>query len=51
MAPTTDWNPVLRGEFSKPYWADLQAFVADERARHQVFPPEPQVFAALHQTP
>src|SRR6187455_3368987 len=51
MAPTTDWNPVLRGEFAEPYWAELQAFVADERQRHQVFPPHDEVFAALHQTP
>ena len=29
---TTDWNPVLRGEFAKPYWRDLQQFVAAERA-------------------
>ena len=47
----TDWNPVLRGEFAKPYWTELQRFVADERASHQVFPPVDDVFAALHQTP
>lgn len=51
VAPKTDWNPLLRDEFAKPYWAELQAFVADERARHQVFPPADEVFAALHQTP
>ena len=47
----TDWNPVLRGEFAKPYWSQLQHFVADQRARFTVFPREPQVFAALHLTP
>jgi uracil-DNA glycosylase len=47
---TTDWNPLLRGEFDKPYWAELQAFVAAERARAEVFPPADQVFAALHLT-
>ena len=51
VAMQTDWNPILRGEFAKPYWSDLQAFVADERQHHQVFPPAPEVFAALHQTP
>lgn len=51
MAPKTDWNPVLRGEFAKPYWAELQSFVAAERAAHQVYPPSEDVFAALHQTP
>jgi uracil-DNA glycosylase len=47
----TDWNPVLRGEFAKPYWADLQTFVAGERSRHTVYPPADQVFACLHLTP
>ncbi len=47
---TTDWNPVLRGELAKPYWAPLQAFVADERQRHTVYPPHEDVFAALHLT-
>lgn len=51
MAPRTDWNPILRGELDKPYWADLQRFVADERARHAVYPPKDEVFAALHLTP
>ncbi|MEM7140628.1 MAG: uracil-DNA glycosylase [Actinomycetota bacterium] len=51
MAPTTDWNPVLRGEFEKPYWNDLMAFVQAERARHTVYPPHDDVFAALHLTP
>lgn len=49
--PRTDWNPVLRGEFAKPYWGELQAFVAGERARHPVYPPADDVFAALHLTP
>lgn len=51
MAATTDWNPVLRGEFDKPYWAPLMAFVAAERAAHEVYPPHDEVFAALHLTP
>ncbi|MBA2281604.1 MAG: uracil-DNA glycosylase [Acidimicrobiia bacterium] len=51
MAPKTDWNPVLRTEFAKPYWPELQQFVDEERARHQVFPPPEDVFAALHLTP
>ena len=51
MAPKTDWNPLLRGEFAKPYWRELQDFVHDERSRHAVFPPHEEVFAALHLTP
>ncbi len=47
----TDWNPLLRGELSKPYWNELQAFVRAERSRTTVYPPEPEVFAALHLTP
>ena len=49
--PSTDWNPVLRGEFAKPYWNNLQHFVAGERARYVVFPPDDEVFASLHLTP
>jgi uracil-DNA glycosylase len=48
--PTTDWNPVLRGEFEKPYWGELQTFVAAERQHHAVYPPHEEVFAALHLT-
>jgi len=51
MAPTTDWNPLLRAEFEKDYWRPLMAFVAGERNQHQVFPPHDEVFAALHLTP
>ena len=47
---TTDWNPVLRGEFDEPYWQRLQAFVADERSHHTVYPAHDEVFAALHLT-
>jgi uracil-DNA glycosylase len=47
----TDWNPILRAEFAKDYWQQLQEFVADERARHTVFPPQDAVFRALHLTP
>ena len=47
---TTDWNPILRGEFDKPYWQELQRFVATERRRATVYPPHDEVFAALHLT-
>jgi uracil-DNA glycosylase len=51
MSVRTDWNPILRAELAKPYWADLQTFVASERARGPVYPAHDEVFAALHQTP
>jgi uracil-DNA glycosylase len=47
---TTDWNPLLRGEFEKPYWSSLQTFVESERAQHAVYPAREKVFAALHHT-
>jgi uracil-DNA glycosylase len=42
---------VLAGEIEQPYYQTLQAFLADERARHTVFPPEDEVFTALACTP
>lgn len=48
---TTDWNPILRGEFEQPYWQELQRFVAEERRQGPVYPPHDDVFAALHLTP
>lgn len=45
------WLDALRPEFAKPYYRDLQQFVADERAKHSVFPPEADVFNALKFTP
>lgn len=47
----TDWNPILRSEFDKPYWGELQQFVHAERSRYPVYPPHDEVFAALHLTP
>lgn len=46
----TDWNPVLAAELDQPYWSELQAFVAAERARGPVYPPADEVFTALHLT-
>ena len=34
----TDWNPLLRGEFDKPYWKELQAFVAASANERPSFP-------------
>ncbi len=48
---TTDWNPILKAELAKPYFADLRTFVDEERRHHQVFPAAEDVFAALHLTP
>lgn len=47
----TTWRPVLITETEKPYWKPLQQFVKDERKKYTVFPPDKDVFAALHLTP
>jgi uracil-DNA glycosylase len=47
----TTWRPVLLSETEKPYWKPLQQFVRDERQKYTVFPPDKEVFAALHLTP
>ncbi|MBB1139678.1 uracil-DNA glycosylase [Myroides sp. WP-1] len=43
----TSWNKVLQGEFEKPYFSELQKFVAQERQTKTIYPPEEQVFKAL----
>ena len=45
------WQTILNAEASKPYFQKLQQFVAQEREKYSVFPPEAEVFAALHLTP
>lgn len=47
----TTWRPVLVDETEKPYWKPLQQFVREERSKYKVFPPDKDVFAALHLTP
>ena len=47
----TTWRPVLIAETEKPYWKPLQQFVRDERRKYKIFPPDKEVFAALHLTP
>ncbi len=46
----TDWNPLLRDQFDRRYWQDLQSFVRSEREQHTVFPLHEDVFTALHLT-
>jgi uracil-DNA glycosylase len=45
------WQPILSGETEQPYYQKLQQFLAEERKNYSVFPPEPDVFAALQLTP
>lgn len=45
------WRRVLAGELEQPYFEALSAFVDGERAAHEVFPPEDDVFTAFKATP
>jgi uracil-DNA glycosylase len=45
------WREELAVEFHKPYFQELYQFVSEKRKRHQVFPPEKDVFNAFRFTP
>lgn len=45
------WREVLSGETGQDYYRRLGEFLAAERARYTVFPPEDEVFTALELTP
>lgn len=45
------WRAALAEEFTRPYFEQLQAFVAKERAEHPVYPPEEDVFNAFQLAP
>lgn len=44
------WRDALGGELAAPYFTELQAFIAAERAAGDVFPPPEDVFNALKLT-
>lgn len=45
------WKEALSEEKEKPYWNELEKFVAEERKNFKIFPPEEMVFNALKLTP
>jgi uracil-DNA glycosylase len=45
------WLAALEPETHKPYWNELQRFVADERAKYTVYPPAEDVYNAFRFTP
>ncbi len=47
----SSWHEVLKAEFHAPYFADLKAFLVEEKRKHQVFPPGSKIFAAFDHTP
>lgn len=51
MTLPQSWRNAVGDELSKPYFKELDAFLAEERASGQVFPPEDEVFTALELTP
>jgi len=46
-----DWRAALVDAFDAPSFADLTAFVAAERATHEVYPSQTELFAAFRLTP
>ncbi|RUT03159.1 uracil-DNA glycosylase [Dulcicalothrix desertica PCC 7102] len=45
------WQVVLAEEFEKPYFKQLQEFLALERQTQTIYPPEEDVFSAFELTP
>jgi uracil-DNA glycosylase len=45
------WQHALIDEFANSYWAELQEFVAKEREKHTIYPPEDEVYTAFRLTP
>jgi uracil-DNA glycosylase len=45
------WRSALAAEMEKPYFKELEGFLAAERKKHQIFPPEGDVFNAFKLTP
>ena len=46
-----DWDEVLKGEFDKPYYRELRAFLKQEYASRRIFPDMYHIFEALKLTP
>lgn len=45
-----DWDKILEGEFDKPYYRKLRAFLKSEYLSRTVFPPMNDIFNALRYT-
>jgi len=46
-----DWAPLLEGEFAKPYYGELRAFLKEEYQTQIIHPNMDDIFNALHFTP
>ena len=45
------WYRVLRPQFESAYFADLKAFLVNEKRQYAVYPPGPLIFNAFNLTP
>lgn len=46
-----DWAKLLKGEFEKPYYQRLRAFLQEEYKTRVIYPDQNDIFNALHYTP
>ncbi len=47
---TKNWANLLSGEFEKPYFKELQAFLEEEYSTRTIYPPMENIFSALNAT-
>ena len=45
------WKAILQDEFEKPYFPMLKKFLLEEKRKHVIYPPGPQIFSAFNLTP
>lgn len=45
------WYALLHQEFEQDYFAQLKAFLQNEKAKYQIYPPAKRIFAAFDHTP
>lgn len=46
-----NWYELLKDEFEKPYFKDLQNFLKKEYSMHEIYPAEEKIFSALNHVP
>lgn len=45
------WKDALKDEFTQPYFADLKAFLIQEKSKHEIYPPSNLIFNAFYMAP
>jgi len=45
------WRTLLADQFAASYFAELKSFLVEEKSKHKVYPPGPQIFAAFDYAP